>query len=146
MSMGAVDDRFESEAELPLVLTVEEAARVLRIGRTLAYSLARRYETSGGVAGLPVIRLGSCLRVPRRALVELACSGRVVALAELVAHAADLLSRLVDEPPIVHGEQLHEQSDVPPDPGSQLRQPKRAPCRAAEAVGVGQQLVLVPSD
>ena len=35
------------------VLTVEEAASVLRIGRSLAYQLAREYDTTGGVSGLP---------------------------------------------------------------------------------------------
>ena len=30
------------------VLTVEESARLLRIGRSLAYQLAREYEASGG--------------------------------------------------------------------------------------------------
>jgi hypothetical protein len=67
----------------PLLYTVEEAAGALRIGRTLAYAMARRYETSGGADGLPVVRLGKCLRVPRWALMELARNGRVVALAEL---------------------------------------------------------------
>ena len=67
----------------PLLYTVEEAARVLRIGRTLAYALARRYETSGGRDGLPVVRLGNCLRVPHLALMELACNGRIVTLCEL---------------------------------------------------------------
>ena len=67
----------------PLLYTVEEAAGVLRIGRTLAYALARRYETSGGRDGLPVVRVGNCLRVPRWALMELACNGRVVTLSEL---------------------------------------------------------------
>ncbi|MDQ3469110.1 MAG: helix-turn-helix domain-containing protein [Actinomycetota bacterium] len=51
--------------ELPLLLTVEEAAAVLRIGRTLAHALARRYEAGGGREGLSVVRLGGCLRVPR---------------------------------------------------------------------------------
>lgn len=54
--------------ELPEVLTVEEAADVLRIGRTLAYELARRFEVSGGSAGLPVLRIGRVLRVPKSAL------------------------------------------------------------------------------
>jgi hypothetical protein len=64
----------------PLLLTVEEAARMLRIGRTLAYELTRRYRTSGGTEGLLAIQVGSCLRVPLWALVELACNGRVVDL------------------------------------------------------------------
>lgn len=64
------------------LLTVEEAAGVLRIGRSLAYQLARQYDATGGVSGLPVIRLGGCLRVPRWALVELALTGRVVRLCD----------------------------------------------------------------
>jgi hypothetical protein len=65
------------------LLTVEEAARVLRIGRSLAYQLARQYLSSGGTAGLPVLRLGAvCLRVPRWALDELAATGRVVRLCD----------------------------------------------------------------
>ena len=61
MRAGAVEASLE---QLPLLLTVEEAAGILRIGRTLAYELARRDEASGGTAGLPVMRLGGCLRVP----------------------------------------------------------------------------------
>lgn len=52
----------------PEVLTVEEAAAVLRIGRSCAYALARRYRASGGREGLPVIELGRHLRVPRAGL------------------------------------------------------------------------------
>jgi len=65
-----------------VVLTVDEAARVLRIGRSLAYQLARCYLTSGGVAGIPVVQIGTCFRVPRWALVELATTGRVVRLCD----------------------------------------------------------------
>jgi len=74
-----------------LLLTIEEAARMLRIGRSLAYQLAQEYEASGGVSGLPVIRVGGCLRVPRWALLELALTGRVVRLcdAELPAEATN---------------------------------------------------------
>jgi len=67
-------------SELPEVLTVEEAARVLRIGRNAAYEQARRWRETGGSEGLPVIHFGRTLRVPRRALAEmmaLKANGRV---------------------------------------------------------------------
>jgi excisionase family DNA binding protein len=48
-------------AELPLVLTVEEAAEVLRIGRSACYEGVRRGE-------IPSVRIGRTLRVPRQAL------------------------------------------------------------------------------
>lgn len=54
--------------DLPEVLTVEEAAKVLRIGRGAAYELARQYRRSGGRTGLPVVELGRSLRVPKSAL------------------------------------------------------------------------------
>lgn len=51
-----------------LLLTVAEAAVQLRIGRTLAYELANVYLETGGREGLPAIRIGRCLRVPRARL------------------------------------------------------------------------------
>jgi hypothetical protein len=54
--------------QLPDLLTVEEAARVLRIGRTAAYGLARIWRETNGREGLPVVNLGRLLRVPRSAL------------------------------------------------------------------------------
>ena len=56
---------------LPLLLTVEEAGELLRIGRTKAYAMAREWRETEGRSGLPVIDLGHVLRVPRRALEEL---------------------------------------------------------------------------
>lgn len=55
---------------------------MLRISRSLAYELAHRYEASDGTEGLTVMRVGSCLRVPRWALAELLATGRVVRLAD----------------------------------------------------------------
>ena len=54
--------------ELPDLLTVEEAGRFLRIGRGVAYELAREFVATEGRAGLPVIRLGRRLLVPKRQL------------------------------------------------------------------------------
>ena len=54
-----VDDRP------PDFLTVEEAGAVLRLSRGKAYELARLYLATGGLSGMPVIRLGRQLRVPR---------------------------------------------------------------------------------
>ena len=56
---SSLDDRA------PDFLTVEEAAAVLRIGRSKAYELAREYLATDGASGMPVIRLGKQLRVPR---------------------------------------------------------------------------------
>jgi excisionase family DNA binding protein len=63
--------------DYPELLTVEEAAAYLRISRTLGYQLARQYRTTDGLEGLPVIRLGRCLRVPRRELAKLVDSSEV---------------------------------------------------------------------
>jgi hypothetical protein len=41
--------------ELPDFLTVEEAAEVLRLGRSQAYELTRIYRVTGGSRGLPVV-------------------------------------------------------------------------------------------
>ncbi len=54
-----------------MLLTIEEAGVLLRIGRTKAYAMAREWRETGGRSGLPVIDLGHVLRVPRRALEEM---------------------------------------------------------------------------
>ena len=66
----------------PPLLTIDEAAEVLRIGRSLAYGMAHLYESSDGRDGMPVLRFGSSIRVPRWALAELLTTGRVVRLAD----------------------------------------------------------------
>jgi len=54
-----------SPAPPPDFLTVEEVARIARIGRTTAYDIAREFEATAGASGLPVVRFGKQLRVPR---------------------------------------------------------------------------------
>jgi excisionase family DNA binding protein len=49
------------ETDNRLLLTVPEAARLLRISRNLAYELVAKGE-------LPAVRLGRVIRVPRRSL------------------------------------------------------------------------------
>lgn len=56
---------------IPVLLTVEEAGELLRIGRSKAYAMAREWRETDGRSGLPVIDLGHVLRVPRLALEEL---------------------------------------------------------------------------
>ena len=50
---------------VPDLLTVMEAAGVLRVGRTTAYDLVDKYFTTDGVSGMPFCRVGGQLRVPR---------------------------------------------------------------------------------
>ncbi len=47
------------------VLTIEEAAAILRIGRNAAYAAARQWRATGGKSGIPCIEIGRTLRVPR---------------------------------------------------------------------------------
>jgi hypothetical protein len=55
---------LDDGGDAALLLTVEEAARVLRIGRTKAYALTREYRQTGGRSGLAVVDFGDVLRVP----------------------------------------------------------------------------------
>jgi excisionase family DNA binding protein len=54
--------------ELPELLTVEEAADLLRVGRTKAYAMTQEWRRTNGVSGLPVVDLGNALRVVRSEL------------------------------------------------------------------------------
>jgi excisionase family DNA binding protein len=84
--------------EPPDYLTVEEAARVLRIGRTAAYALARRWRDTDGREGLPVIRFGRLLRVPKLALEQLT-GGLVTAMPAVVKEVPPPLDAPIAEPP-----------------------------------------------
>ncbi len=53
--------------ELPELLTVEEAADALRISRSTAYEMTQLYRANPAT-GLPVIRLGRRLRVPKHSI------------------------------------------------------------------------------
>lgn len=49
---------------LPLLLTVEEMQKVLRIGRNAAYQLVKD-------GSIQTIRIGRSIRIPRKALIQL---------------------------------------------------------------------------
>jgi len=115
--MSIVEVVLGSLEEYPLLLTVEEAAGVLRIGRSLAYELARTYESSDGHNGLPVLRVGALLRVPRWALAQMISTGHVVRLADLVE--PDASTSVVALP---HAESAESSSARPP----RLRPVRRA--------------------
>ena len=59
--------------DFPDVLTIDEAADVLRISRNQAYALAKQWRETGGEEGLPVVELGRNLRVPKAGLARLLC-------------------------------------------------------------------------
>lgn len=52
-------------AETAEVVTVPEAAAILHISRNVAYTLTRQWRATGGRAGLPCIKVGRSVRVPR---------------------------------------------------------------------------------
>src|SRR3546814_20834486 len=58
-------------ADLPNVLTIDEAAALLRISRNSAYALARRWLATDGAEGLPAVKLGRSLRVPSPTLLRM---------------------------------------------------------------------------
>jgi len=50
---------------VPDLLTIEEAARVLRIGRTKAYAMSQEWRVTNGASGIKVCEVGGQLRVPK---------------------------------------------------------------------------------
>ncbi|MGH8973679.1 MAG: helix-turn-helix domain-containing protein [Acidimicrobiia bacterium] len=72
-----MDDR------IPPFLTVEEASRLLKIGRTKAYLLTKEWRATGGRSGLPVVDLGDVLRVPGPAIERMLGTGLGAAVPDL---------------------------------------------------------------
>ncbi len=54
---------------------VPEAAMILGISKSAAYELANAWLVTEGQAGLPAVRMGRCILVPRAALERLAAIG-----------------------------------------------------------------------
>jgi hypothetical protein len=70
MSAQVWSDFMSDFMALPFMLTVQQAADVLGIRRTLAYKLAKRYENTGGAEGMPCVWIDGARRVLRAALLE----------------------------------------------------------------------------
>ena len=68
--MSSMTESAGAASVPPDFLTLEEAAAVLRVGRSTAYREANAFERSGGRTGIPVIRFGKQFRVPRWRLEE----------------------------------------------------------------------------
>ena len=64
-------------------LRVEEAARLLRISRTSAYTLANRWLDTDGTEGLPALRFGRSIRIPTAAIERFADVNRAPSLEPL---------------------------------------------------------------
>lgn len=56
--------------EMPKFLTVEQAAKLLQLGRSKAYALTVEWERSGGTTGIPFVWLGNQKRIPLDALMR----------------------------------------------------------------------------
>ena len=54
--------------DLPAFMTVEQAGRVLQLGRSKSYELTAQWERTCGHSGLPFVWFGHQKRIPRAAL------------------------------------------------------------------------------
>jgi excisionase family DNA binding protein len=81
----------EPETPHPLLYTVTEAARLLKVSRTTAYQMVRDYFESGGRNGVPAIRVRRLVRLPHWSLMVFIDTGEVVNLLELAADNATAL-------------------------------------------------------
>lgn len=59
------------EQNLPLVLTVQDLASVLGIGKNQAYALIKTGK-------IPCIRIGKCIRIPQTALLDFLSTAAVL--------------------------------------------------------------------
>lgn len=67
---GCSTESYVDLSEYPAMMRVTDVARVLSISRTIAYEQVAMFERTGGCEGLPVVRIGRVMRVPKAALVS----------------------------------------------------------------------------
>lgn len=97
---------------LPDFLTVEEAAAILRIGRTVAYALTRQWRATNGEAGIPVVSFGRQLRVPRAAL-EAIAGGPLSSPTSTSSNSAE-----PGDPPVRHLDEARSRRVAQPTPAA----------------------------
>ena len=121
---------------LPALMTVEEAARLLRVGRTKAYAMAREWRATDGRRGLPVVDFGHVLRVPRQALENLigaelcdaADDDRLSAAGEVVPNAEPATDSTVAAPAVGDERRRGDEFDrraPTPTPTTSTRRPRK---------------------
>ncbi len=127
-------------AGLPDLLTIEEAAAVIRVGRTKAYAMARQWRATDGKVGLPVVDFGHALRVPLCQL-EKIVGGPLTARDRTEATPAE--GSDPDATPVTGGTPADEapvtgleaepgpapHADIVPDPNDARTRPPRRPSR-----------------
>jgi hypothetical protein len=64
----AANDGARNPASTLRFLRVEEAPRILRIGRSAAYEQANRWIATNGQCGLPAVKVGRMIRIPAAVL------------------------------------------------------------------------------
>jgi excisionase family DNA binding protein len=71
----ATSDSARTPASTERFLRVDEAARILRIGRSAAYEQANRWIATNGQCGLPAVKVGRMIRIPAAVLEAWATTG-----------------------------------------------------------------------
>lgn len=119
---------------LPELLTIEEAARVIRVGRTKAYAMAQEWRATGGKSGLPVVDFGHALRVPLRQL-ETIVGGPLTAGrpgGDAPATAVDLnMPKAADEPLSDESVSARSEPHPPAVTAATVPEPAMSPSRSA---------------
>jgi len=106
----------------PDFLTIEEAARVLRIGRTKAYAMSQEWRVTDGTSGIKVCEIGGQLRVPKAWLEE-----QLGAPVLVVPRPPDRAKRIdtVTPPPVAPANELALTPEPAPPPPTKQPRPRR---------------------
>jgi excisionase family DNA binding protein len=71
----ATSDGARTPVSAVRFLRVDEAARILRIGRSAAYEQANLWIATNGQCGLPAVKVGRMIRIPAAVLEAWATTG-----------------------------------------------------------------------